>query len=153
MLTGPAATTQAVSGALDGAALAHVAAHGRFRADQPLLSSLQLIDGPMFVYDLERLRAAPRVLVLASCDAGLSGVLPGDELMGMAAAVLAQGTTALVAPILPVPDADTRPVMLALHRLLAAGRAPAQALAEVRRTAYGGPHELTAALFTCIGAG
>ena len=152
-LTGPAATTRAVGDALDGAGLAHVAAHGRFRADQPLLSSLQLADGPMFVYDLERLRLAPRVLVLASCDAGLSGVLPGDELMGVAAAVLAQGTTTLVAPILPVPDADTQAVMLALHRRLATGRAPAEALADVRRTASGAPHELTAALFTCIGAG
>jgi tetratricopeptide (TPR) repeat protein len=152
-LTGADATTRAVGDALDCAALAHIAAHGRFRADQPLLSCLQLADGPMFVYDLERLRTAPRVLVLASCDAGLTGVLPGDELMGMAAAVLAQGTTALVAPILPVADADTKPVMLALHRRLAAGLAPADALADVRRTASGAPHELTAALFTCIGAG
>src|SRR5439155_19050328 len=34
-LTGAAATTRAVGDALDSAALAHIAAHGRFRADQP----------------------------------------------------------------------------------------------------------------------
>jgi len=43
--------------------------------------------------------------------------------------------------------------MLALHRRLAAGRAPADALADVRRTTSNTPHELIAALFTCIGAG
>jgi tetratricopeptide (TPR) repeat protein len=152
-LTGDDATSEQVTKALDGAALAHVAAHGRFRADQPLLSSLRLADGPLFVYHLERLNVSPRVLVLASCDAGLSGVLPGDELTGVAACVLAQGTTTLIAPLLPVPDADTQPVMLALHRRLAAGRAPADALADVRRGASGAHHELTAALFACIGAG
>ena len=153
VLTGGAATCDEVTAALDGADLAHVAAHGRFRADQPLLSSLTLADGPLFVYHLERLNASPRTLVLASCDAGLSGVLPGDELTGVAACVLAQGTSTLIAPLLPVPDADTQPVMLALHRRLAAGRAPADALADVRRGASGAPHELTAALFACIGAG
>jgi CHAT domain-containing protein len=152
-LAGPAATTRAVTGALAGAELAHVAAHGTFRADQPLLSTLHLADGPMTVYELERVQAAPRVLILACCDAGLSGVLPGDELMGLAACVLAQGTTALVAPILPVPDADTHPVMLALHRNLRAGSRPAQALAAVRNEMADGPHELTAAIFTCLGAG
>ncbi|HSV67205.1 MAG TPA: CHAT domain-containing protein [Mycobacteriales bacterium] len=152
-LVGPAATTGAVTDALDGAGLAHVATHGTFRADQPLLSSLQLADGPMTVYDLERLRAAPRLLILASCDAGLSDVLPGDELMGLAACVLAQGTTALVAPVLPVPDADTRPVMLALHRHLRTGHRPAAALAATRTEMAGEPHALTAAIFTCLGAG
>jgi tetratricopeptide (TPR) repeat protein len=152
-LTGEQASCDNVTAALDGAELAHVAAHGNFRADQPLLSSLQFTDGPLFVYHLERLTASPRTLVLASCDAGLSGVLPGDELTGVAACVLAQGTSTLIAPLLPVPDADTQPVMLALHRRLAAGRAPADALADVRRGASGAPHELTAALFACIGAG
>jgi CHAT domain-containing protein len=35
---------------------AHVAAHGVFRADSPMFSSLRLADGPLTVHDLERLR-------------------------------------------------------------------------------------------------
>ena len=56
----PAATCRAVCAALDGPTLAHVAAHGRFRADNPLFSCLQLADGPLTVYDLEALKQAPR---------------------------------------------------------------------------------------------
>ncbi|MGH3321960.1 MAG: CHAT domain-containing protein, partial [Streptosporangiaceae bacterium] len=47
------ARAEVVSASLDGADLAHVAAHGRFRADNPLFSSIDLADGPLMVYDLE----------------------------------------------------------------------------------------------------
>jgi CHAT domain-containing protein len=151
-LSGPDATVAAVAAALDGADLAHVAAHGTFRYDQPLLSALLLADGPITVYDLERLGRAPRVMVLASCDAGLSDVRPGDELMGLTAALLAQGTVALVAPLLPVADAATRPTMLAMHRALLAGATPAAALAAAAAPAAG-LDRYTAAAFACLGAG
>ena len=152
-LSGPDATAAAVARALDGADLAHVAAHGTFRADQPLLSSLRFADGPLTVYDLEGLQAAPRLIVLASCDVGLSTILPGDELMGLAACLLAQGTATLVAPVLPVPDAVTDPVMLAFHRRLRAGQGPADALAAVQLELPAGLSRLTAAAFLCLGAG
>jgi CHAT domain-containing protein/tetratricopeptide (TPR) repeat protein len=151
-LTGPHATVGAVGKALDGVDLAHVAAHGTFRADQPLLSSLRLADGPITVYDLEQLKRTPRVMVLAACDAGVAAVRPGDELMGLAAALLAQGTVALIAPLFPVQDAATRPTMLALHRALRAGAAPAAALAAATAPANG-PDRFTAAAFVCLGAG
>jgi CHAT domain-containing protein len=152
-LTGAAATATEVARVLDGAALAHVAAHGSFRADQPLLSSLRLADGPLTVYDLERLQAAPRLLILACCDVGLADVLPGDELMGLAASLLAQGTTCLVAPTLPVPDTTTQTAMLAFHRRLRAGDRPADALAAVRLDGSKRLQSLTMAAFTCLGAG
>jgi CHAT domain-containing protein len=91
-------------------------------------------------------------MVLASCDAGLSDVRPGDELMGLTAALLAQGTVALIAPLLPVQDAATRPTMLALHRALRAGAGPAAALAEAAAPAAG-LDRYTAAAFACLGAG
>ncbi|HEX9032504.1 MAG TPA: hypothetical protein VF834_11710, partial [Streptosporangiaceae bacterium] len=50
------ATASRVLQALDGADLAHIAAHGTFRADSPLFSSLHLDDGPLTVHDLEGLR-------------------------------------------------------------------------------------------------
>jgi tetratricopeptide (TPR) repeat protein len=155
-MVGPQATVAAVTSALDGAGLAHVATHGSFRADQPLLSSLQLADGPVTVYDLERLRQAPRWMVLASCDAGVSEVRPGDELMGLSAALLAQGTVALVAPLLPVPDDATRQTMLALHRALRTGATPAAALAAAvtqASQAGDGLNRFAAAAFVCLGAG
>jgi tetratricopeptide (TPR) repeat protein len=152
-LTGEAATAAAAADALDGADMAHIAAHGTFRADQPLLSSLHLADGPLTVYDLERLRQAPRLLVLASCDAGLSKVLPGDELMGLAACLLAQGTVALVAPVLPVRDDEAHQSMLAFHQGLRAGQTPAAALMACRAELADEPRRYAVAVITCLGAG
>ena len=59
VLAGSSATTERVLGALDGAWLAHIAAHGNFRADSPLFSSLRMHDGPLTVYDFEHCTARP----------------------------------------------------------------------------------------------
>jgi tetratricopeptide (TPR) repeat protein len=150
VLTGRTATVDAVTAALDGAGLAHIAAHGSFRADQPLLSSLRLADGPLTAYDLERLTTAPRLIVLASCSTAMAEVRPGDELMGFAAALLAQGTGAVVAPLLPVPDEATRLAAHAVHRALRTGAGPAAALAAAGQE---GADRYTAATFLCLGAG
>ncbi|ACU74160.1 Tetratricopeptide TPR_4 [Catenulispora acidiphila DSM 44928] len=146
VLSGAEATAANTAHALDGAALAHVATHGRFRADHPLFSSLDAFDGPLYVYDLERLGATPQTLVLSACESALSGVRPGDELMGLASAVFALGTRTLIASVTPVDDRDTRTLMLALHAELASGHPAAAALAEASEaTGIGG--------FVCFGFG
>lgn len=146
VLTGAEATAANAGRALDGAVLAHVATHGRFRADHPLFSSLDAFDGPLYVYDLERLGSTPQTLLLSACESALSGVRPGDELMGLASAVFALGTRTLIASVTPVDDNDTRILMLALHAALAAGRPPAAAVAEAsEQTGIGG--------FVCFGFG
>ncbi|MEA2220627.1 MAG: hypothetical protein QOJ35_3253 [Solirubrobacteraceae bacterium] len=149
------ADVAAVAGALETAQLAHIASHGTFRADNPLFSALALADGPLTVYDLERLRGAPRDMVLSACDGGVTAVRPGDELMGFSGALLALGTSALIASVLPVPDEPTHRLMLALHEHLAAGREPADALARARAGALGADDAdyATAAGFVCFGAG
>lgn len=146
VLTGADATAETVAAALDGAAVAHVATHGRFRADHPLFSSLDMADGPLYVYDLERLGSTPGLLILSACESALSGVRPGDELMGLASAVFALGTRTLIASVTPVNDADTRTLMLALHARLSAGSRPAAALAEATA-------ETGVAGFVCFGFG
>ncbi|HKA68833.1 MAG TPA: CHAT domain-containing protein [Actinomycetes bacterium] len=146
VLTGAEATAAAVADGLDGANLAHIAAHGIFRADNAQFSNLRLADGPLTVYDLERLGQAPRTLVLSACDSALSAVRPGDELMGLAGAVFALGTRTLVASVTPIHDEDTRAIMLALHDRLLGGVPPARALADASRaTGIDG--------FVCFGAG
>ena len=155
VLTGQAATTEAVLAAMDGASLAHIAAHGRFRADNPLFSCLELVDGPLTVYDLEGLTHVPETLVLAACDSGVSDVQPGDELMGLTASLLALGTHTIVASIGPVPDQATRDLMSHFHAGVAAGLGPAAALARAQAAlASRGPAHLAAAAgFLCFGAG
>ncbi len=155
-LTGEAATVSSALDAIDGAGLAHVAAHGRFRTDNPLFSCLTLADGPLTVYDLEGLCRAPRVLILSACDSGVSGIRAGDELIGLAAALFSLGTTTLVASLVPVSDAATRRLMVGLHRGLLTGSSPAEALAQAQADLArgGGPEETAAAAaFVCLGFG
>jgi CHAT domain-containing protein len=131
-LHGAAADVAGVLGALDGADVAHVAAHGRFRDDNPLLSSLHLADGDLTVYDLEVLRRPPRLVVLAACHSASAQVLPGNQLLGVAHALLALGSAGVVATTLPTPDQETAVLMDALHSGLRAGAEPADALLAAR---------------------
>jgi CHAT domain-containing protein len=153
-LTGPEATTARLAHALDRADLLHIAAHGSFRADNPLFSSLRLADGPLTVYDLERLRRLPRRIVLSACEAGESVVTSSDELMGVSSALLSLGAQTLVASVVAVSDEITKALMVELHRGLLGGRSPAEALA-LAHVALGDDDEMRARSggFVCFGAG
>lgn len=154
-LTGAAATVDAVAGALRDSDRAHLACHGSFRAENPLFSSLLLADGPLTVHDLETLGPVPREIVLSACDSGLAAVQAGDELMGLAAALLSGGAGVIVASAVAAPDAPTRPLMEQLHRQLCAGNAPAAALAAARAAVAGDGDAAAVArdAFLCFGAG
>jgi hypothetical protein len=145
VLTGPAATPAATLAALDGADLAHLAAHGHHEPENALFSSLDLAGGPLMGYDVQRLVAPPTTVVLSSCDLGLADVRPGDEALGMVAALLAAGSATVVASVSRVADQTAAAVMTGYHRL--AGRhSPADALA---RASAG--DQLSS--FVCFGAG
>jgi CHAT domain-containing protein len=146
VLTGARATASATLAALPGADIAHLAAHGHHHADNPLFSELRLTDGPLMGYDLQQLPRTPPMVVLSSCDLGLHHTRPGDESIGMASALLSAGTSTVVASVCRVADETAMNVMTAYHKRLAAGHAPAAALA-----AAAGPDPLSG--FVCFGAG
>jgi hypothetical protein len=133
VLDGAAATVTAVEEAMRGVDVAHLVCHGSFSAENPMFSSLQLADGPMFVYDLERLSPPPRVVVLSACSAGSHAALSGKEILGLTASLLAAGPRAVIAATVPVPDtSSTVALMSELHRELNAGAGPAHALRRAR---------------------
>jgi tetratricopeptide (TPR) repeat protein len=147
------ATTQRVLHAMEGAWLAHIAAHGTFRADSPLFSSLRLHDGALTVYDFERLVRAPYRVLLPSCDSGVQAPAGADELLGLVASLLPLGTAGIVASIVPLNDEATVPAMLELHRHLRAGQTIAESLHRVRRERAGDPvMHATAASLVALGA-
>lgn len=152
-LDGAAATVAATMNALNGAALAHLAAHGRVHPGNPLFSSLLLADGPLTAYDLERLHSLPRLVILAACDSGRLAVRAGDELLGLTATLLARGTRQIIAAVVPLPDMETRPLMIELHRLLVSGEEPSAALAKAQELSARktGPAAAAAAGFVCLG--
>ena len=155
VLTGPDATVADTLQALDGADIAHIAAHGKYRADNPLFSSVMLADGPLTVYDLERLARAPTTIMLASCDTALASAHPGDEMIGLASALLAVGACSVIAPLLPLPDEAAAGLAHGWHRRFVAGLPPASALSGTRTAAARGDRlaRLAGAAMVCIGHG
>lgn len=154
-LDGAAATVDRTLSALDGADVAHLATHGTLRGDNPLFSALELADGPLTVYDLERLAGAPRLVMLPACQSGVGSELAGDEVLGLTSALFALGTRTAVATVVPVPDEATCPLMVAVHERLRRGLPVASALADAQAEVdRDDPAQLaTAGGFVCFGAG
>jgi CHAT domain-containing protein len=146
VLTGSAATPAATLAGLTGTGVAHLAAHGHHEADNPLFSTLDLAGGPLMGYDLERTGGTPAIVVLSSCDLGLSDVRPGDETLGMTTALLSAGSSTVIASVSRVADESALAVMTNYHRSISQGHRPAAALAAA------GPPESVAG-FVCFGAG
>ena len=147
VLEGDAATVEAVSALAAGVDVLHVSAHGRHALDNPLFSGLQLADGALFGYDVDRMPRVPAVVVLSACEAGRSAIRWGEESVGMARAWLHAGAQVVVAAPVIVADDDACEVLGAVHEGLAAGASPAVALAEAgRRTGIRAP-------FLCHGNG
>ena len=155
VLAAGGATAAALAAAVPATTLLHVAAHGHFRADNPLFSSLLLADGPLTANELEGLRPLPPHVVLAACEVGQAEVRAGDELLGLASVLFPAGVRTLVASLALAPDAATQALMVAYHRAIAAGTRPARALSEARvvARASGPAGEAAAAAFCCFGWG
>ncbi|MFG2796262.1 CHAT domain-containing protein [Streptomyces pseudovenezuelae] len=138
---------------LDGAALAHIAAHGTFRADSPLFSSLRMADGPLIVHDFERLDRSPYRIILSCCDTARFASVGADELLGLVTALLPLGTAGVVACSAPVNDEAVVPLMLTLHKGLGAGASMAEALRDARAALPGDSvHQATGWAFSAFGA-
>lgn len=155
-LSGPAATVARVLEHLDGAQLVHIAAHGLLRADSPMFSHLELADGPLTIYDLERLRRPPHTIVLSACEAAAVRLYPSSGALGTARGLLSIGTSRVVAALLAVEDEATCDHMVDLHRRMLAGSGPSQALRETMAAAWasGDRHRIAAgAAFVAIGSG
>ena len=153
VLENGSATATKVLDALDGRSLAHIAAHGSFRADSPLFSAIHLDDGPLTVYDLQRLRRAPYRMVLPICESATLEPVGADELLGLTTALLPLGTAGIVAGLVPVNDQATATLMRALHQELRTGATTAEALVRARRTTPDNPvDQATAWSFVALGA-
>jgi hypothetical protein len=128
-LSNSSATVSRVLAALDGASIAHLAAHGEHEPTNAMFSRLELADGPLFAHELARLSRPPRHVVLAACELAMHHIRPGDEALGFAGGLLASGVRTVVAANSRVGDASAAATMVEYHRRVAAGDRPAAALA------------------------
>lgn len=127
-LTGARATVAATLDALEGADIVHLATHGRHFPENPLFSRIDLADGPLFGYDLDRVARLPQVVVLSACDVGQESIR-GDDLLGLPLALLHAGVQTVIAPVSRVNDEGSRRLGESLHRALKDGASPPEGLA------------------------
>ncbi|MFC0546871.1 CHAT domain-containing protein [Kutzneria chonburiensis] len=130
VLEGPRATVETVLEALDGAQLAHIAAHGMHEPGNALFSRLDLVDGGLFAHETARLQRPPEQVVLAACELAMTRIRPGDEALGFAGALLATGVRTVTAAVSRVGDQTAAESMAFYHRRVAEGARPAVALAD-----------------------
>jgi CHAT domain-containing protein len=128
--TGATATRAELAQAMGAANLLHVAAHGTHQSENPLFSSLRMVDGPVFAHELDQSALAPDHVVLSACEVGLATVRPGDEALGLASVLLNLGTRSVVAGVARVGDDVAAETMAAYHARLAGGADSADALAD-----------------------
>ena len=132
--TGAEATVGAVTALAAEVDLLHIAAHGRHAADNPMFSGLEMGDGVLFGYDIDGIAAVPRVVILSACEVGRSSVRWGEEAVGMTRAWLHAGAQCVIAAPVVVADDDACELLAAVHTRLAAGLAPAAALAAAQES-------------------
>lgn len=110
------------------AELLHLACHGRFRADNPLFSALQLADGWLTVHDAAQLNLRCNLVTLSACETGVNTPAPGDELLGLVRGFLLAGAPALLVSLWTVEDAATADMMTIFYTRFLAGDGAAAAL-------------------------
>jgi CHAT domain-containing protein len=130
----------------------HIAAHGIFRADNPMFSSLKLGDTWLNLFDIFNLQLGAELTVLSACETGMSAVWEGDELLGLARGFLYAGTPSLLVSLWTVNDRSTAKLMRrfyeGLQKNLSKSRALQEAVIAVKAEF---PHPYYWAPFTLMG--
>jgi CHAT domain-containing protein/tetratricopeptide (TPR) repeat protein len=153
LLTAAKATVANVGAAMGRHDVVHLVAHGQFRHDNPLWSTIELADGQLTVYEMERLGRVPPTVVLATCESGVGGARGGAQLHGLAGSLLTMGARTIVASIGALPDtAETRDIMVGLHRDMVSGSTASASLARQRSRTDSG-FSLSSASLVTLGVG
>ena len=130
----------------------HIAAHGIFRADNPMFSSLKLGDTWLNLFDIFNLQLGAELTTLSACETGMSAVWEGDELLGLARGFLYAGTPSLVVSLWTVNDRSTAQLMRRFYEGLQNGLSKSRALQEAVLEVKGAfPHPYYWAPFVLMG--
>lgn len=153
-IVGSGATLAAFQNAASRCSILHLAAHGVFRRDNPMFSSIQLADGPLSLLDLSHTRLEAGLVTLSACNTGSAVSVGGDELLGLMRGFLAAGARNLLVSLWEVDDNSTARLMAGFyHHLIDNKTHPALALgkaaAEIRREQ---PHPYFWAPFILVGS-
>ena len=114
--------------------LLHVACHGDFDPEAPLLSRLMLADRPVFAFELMLASLDVERVVLSACDTGTADAGRGGHVTSLATAFLRAGARGVLAALWPVDDAAAADCIDQLYYELVGGAVPlADALSDAQR--------------------
>lgn len=135
VVRGGQASVERVLAAMGDVDVVHVAAHGTYRGDNPLLSAIRLDDGPLTGYELAHARKQTDLVVLSwrdtvMIDSNASSRI-GSHLL------TSSGVTSTIASVSPVADFSSASITSRLHGELARGIRPSQALTTARQAVGG----------------
>jgi len=131
---GDEATETRTKQSMGGFEIVHIASHGLFNYEFPLLSSLALSpdrdnDGLLQVHELYNLNLVnTNLVVLSACETGLAQIKRNDDVIGLVRGFLYAGVPSTVASLWKVDDAATSLLMSNFHLLLKVGNAKSVAL-------------------------
>jgi CHAT domain-containing protein len=94
-----------------GSRFIHIATHGSFRQENPLLSSVRLGDSELRLLDLYTLRLNADLITLSGCGTGLNVVVGADEILGLVRGLLSAGARSALVTLWDVNDASTAEFM------------------------------------------
>ncbi len=112
--------------------LFHLAAHGLFRPDAPLLSSIHLADQWMAVQDVYDLELRASLVTLSACETGLGHDAGGDDLMGLVRGFLYAGASSLVVSLWMVDDESMTHLMTEFYTHWLSGDSKARSLRQAQ---------------------
>lgn len=123
LLLGDRATKSEIVREMGGSRIVHIAAHGQFNRENPLLSTVKLApgtdgDGDLDASEIFGINAPADLVVLSACQTGLSGISDGDDVIGLNRAFLFAGTHVLGASLWRVSDVASAILMKAFYRNL-----------------------------------
>ena len=116
VLTGKDATEAAFKRNASGFRMLHIASHGEFNPEAPLLSCLRLApgggeDGRLETQEIFDLDLSADLVALSACNTALGKMNKGDELTGLTRAFLFAGTPSILGTFWSVNDESTRILM------------------------------------------
>jgi len=132
LLAGPDASRAALEGQATRARVLHIAAHGAFNPEEPMLSWIQLSDSRLSTLDVFSLDLRSSLVTLSACETALGVSGAGDELMGLSRAFLYGGAPSLLLSLWVVEDEASAVLMRRFYTALRAGRSKAAALREAQ---------------------
>ncbi len=128
------ATLEAFSRNCKDARFIHIATHGMFRPERPMLSAIRFADRWLNLYDFYDFTLDAELVVLSTCESGIAGVTASDEVFGLTRGLLYAGARAMVTSQWRVNDAATTTFMDCFYGALSAGTSPAAAMQQAMRT-------------------